>query len=151
MPLLIVSDPSTGKSQKVELEDARMTPLIGKKIGDVVDGAVANMAGYKLKITGGTDKDGIPMRPDIHGSAKSHKILSGGVGFHPKSEGERRRKVIRGNTLSTESKCINLAVVGQPKSKAAEGAEKLAGQAEKTEKPAKKPKKAEKPAEEKKE
>ena len=117
MPLLIVSDPSTGKSQKVELEDARMTPLIGKKIGDVVDGAVANMAGYKLKITGGTDKDGIPMRPDIHGSAKSQIILSGGVGFHPKSEGERRRKVIRGNTISSESKFLNLSIVGQPKGK----------------------------------
>ncbi len=144
MPLLIVSDPSTGKSQKVELEDARMTPLVGKKIGDVVDGAVANMAGYKLKITGGTDKDGIPMRPDIHGSAKSHKILSGGVGFHPKSEGERRRKVIRGNTVSSESKFLNLSIVGQPKSKATEGAETSA---EKAEKPAKKPKKAEKPSE----
>ncbi len=117
MPLLIVSDPSTGKSQKVELEDARMTPLIGKKIGDVVDGAVANMAGYKLKITGGTDKDGIPMRPDIHGSAKSQIILSEGVGFHPKSEGERRRKVIRGNTISSESKFLNLSIVGQPKGK----------------------------------
>lgn len=145
MPLLIVSDPSTGKSQKVELEDARMTPLVGKKIGEVVDGAVANMAGYKLKITGGTDKDGIPMRPDIHGSAKSHVILSGGVGFHPKTEGERKRKVIRGNTISIESKFINLSVVGQPKSKAAEGEDKA-------EKPAKKAKKAEaKPAEEKKE
>lgn len=117
MPLLIVSDPSTGKSQKIELEDARMTPLFGKKIGEVVDGAIANMAGYKLKITGGTDKDGIPMRSDIHGSAKSQIILSGGVGFHPKAEGERRRKVIRGNTIGPESKFINMAVVGQPKGK----------------------------------
>ena len=117
MPLLIVSDPSTGKSQKVELEDARMTPLVGKKIGEVVDGSVANMAGYKLKITGGNDKDGIPMRPDIHGTAKSHIILSGGVGFHPKSEGERRRKVVRGNTISMDIKFVNLSIAGQPKGK----------------------------------
>jgi small subunit ribosomal protein S6e len=117
MPLLIVSNPSTGKSQKVELEDTRMSPLFGKKIGEVVDGAIANMAGYKLKITGGTDKDGVPMRPDIHGSAKSQIILSGGVGFHPKSEGERKRKVIRGNTIGPESKFINMAIVGQPKGK----------------------------------
>ena len=117
MPLLIVSDPSTGKSQKVDIEDARMSPLVGKKIGEIIDGAVANMAGYKLKISGGTDKDGIPMRPDIHGSAKSRVILSGGVGYHPKAEGERRRKVIRGNTLSSESKFINLTIVGQPKGK----------------------------------
>ena len=117
MPLLIVSDPSTGKSQKVELEDARMTPLVGKKIGEVVDGSVANMAGYKLKITGGNDKDGIPMRPDIHGTAKSHIILSGGVGFHPKSEGERRRKVVRGNTINMDIKFVNLSIAGQPKGK----------------------------------
>ena len=117
MPLLIVSDPSTGKSQKVEIEDARMTPIIGKKIGEVIDGAVANMAGYKLKIMGGTDKDGIPMRSDIHGSGKSQIILSGGVGFHPKSEGERKRKVVRGNTISVDSKFINLSIVGQPKGK----------------------------------
>lgn len=115
MPLLIISDPSTGKSQKVEFEDNRMTPLLGKKIGEVVDGAVANMAGYKLKITGGTDKDGIPMRPDVHGSAKSTPILSGGVGYHPKAKGERKRKVIRGNIISIETKFLNLAVVGQPK------------------------------------
>ena len=140
MPLLIVSDPSTGKSQKVELEDARMTPLIGKKIGEVVDGAFANMAGYKLKITGGTDKDGVPMRPDIHGSAKSQIILSGGIGFHPKSEGERKRKVVRGNTISPESKFLNLAIVGQPKGK------KKAEKKEKTEEAA-----AEMPVEEKKE
>ena len=140
MPLLIVSDPSTGKSQKVELEDARMTPLIGKKIGEVVDGAVANMAGYKLKITGGTDKDGVPMRPDIHGSGKSQIILSGGIGFHPKSEGERKRKVVRGNTIGPDSKFLNLAIVDQPKGK------KKADKKEKTEDAA-----SEKPAEEKKE
>ena len=137
MPLLIVSDPSTGKSQKVELEDARMSPLVGKKIGEVVDGSVANMAGYKLKITGGTDKDGVPMRPDIHGTAKSHIILSGGVGFHPKAEGERRRKVVRGNTISMDCKFINFSIAGQPKGKK---------KAEKAAEPA-----AEKPSEEKKE
>ncbi len=115
MPLLIVSDPATGKSQKVELEDARMGPLVGKKIGETVDGTLAGLQGYKLKITGGTDKDGVPMRPDIHGSAKSHPVLSSGVGFHPKSEGDRKRKVVRGNTVSSETKFLNLTVVGQAK------------------------------------
>jgi len=35
MPVLIVSDPETGTSQKVELEDERMSPLIGRRIGEV--------------------------------------------------------------------------------------------------------------------
>ena len=113
MPLLIVSDPSTGKSQKIELEDSRITPLIGKKIGETIDGALVGVQGYELKITGGTDKDGIPMRPDIHGGAKVAVILSNGVGYKPKSKGLRKKNVIRGNTVSVESRFINLSIVGQ--------------------------------------
>jgi len=115
MPLLIVSDPSTGKSQKFDLEDTKMSPLIGKKIGEVIDGTFAGLNGYKLKIMGGTDKDGIPMRPDVHGAAKNFIILSGGVGYHPKSEGARKRKVVRGNTISVDTKFLNLVVFEAPK------------------------------------
>jgi len=71
MPVLIVSDPATGTSQRVEIEDAQLRPLVGTRIGMTIDGAIAGMQGYKLKLTGGTDKDGIPMRPDVHGSAKA--------------------------------------------------------------------------------
>jgi small subunit ribosomal protein S6e len=115
MPLLIVSDPSTGKSQKFEVEDARMKPVYGKKIGETVEGNFAGLQGFKLKITGGTDKDGVPMRPDVHGAAKNKIVLSGGVGFHPPTDGARKRKVVRGNTVSNETKFLNLAVVEAPK------------------------------------
>ena len=117
MPTLIVSDPSTGKSQKIELEDSRFSPLIGKRIGEIIDGNIANMTGYKLKITGGNDKDGIPMRTDIHGSVKISTILSKGVGYHPKTKGERKRKVIRGNMVSSDTKFLNLIIAEQPKSR----------------------------------
>jgi small subunit ribosomal protein S6e len=115
MPMLIISDPSTGKSQKFELEDAMMRSIAGKTVGEVIDGTFAGLQGYKLKITGGTDKDGVPMRSDVHGSGKSHIILSGGVGFHPGSEGARKRKVVRGNTVSNEIKFLSLAVIEAPK------------------------------------
>jgi small subunit ribosomal protein S6e len=115
MPVLVVSDPETGKSQRVELEVARMAPLVGRRIGEVVDGTVANMPGHKLKLTGGTDKDGIPMRPDVHGSAKADIILSGGVGYKPKNKGERKRVMVRGNTVSTETTFLNLVIVERPK------------------------------------
>jgi len=115
MPVLIVSDPETGTSQRVELEDARMAPLIGRRIGEVLDGTIANMPGHKLKLTGGTDKDGIPMRPDVHGSAKADIILSGGVGYKPKKKGERKRVIVRGNTVSTETTFLNLSIVERPK------------------------------------
>jgi small subunit ribosomal protein S6e len=114
MPVLIISDPETGTSQKVELEDNRMGPLVGRRIGEVIDGTVADLAGHKLQFTGGTDKDGIPMRPDVHGSAKSRIILSGGVGYRPKRKGERKRVVVRGNTVSVETTFLNFKIVEKP-------------------------------------
>jgi small subunit ribosomal protein S6e len=115
MPVLIVSDPETGTSQKVELEDERMSPLVGLRIGEVIDGTIANLAGHRIQLTGGTDKDGIPMRPDVHGGAKANIILSGGVGYKPKRKGERKRVVVRGNTVTPETTFLNFKIVERPK------------------------------------
>jgi len=117
MPVLIVSNPIDGTSQRVELDDQQLRALYGTRIGQVVEGAVAGMQGYKIKLTGGTDKDGIPMRPDVHGSAKARVILSGGVGYKPKNKGEKKRKVVRGNTVSTETTFLNFTIVEAPKGK----------------------------------
>ncbi len=115
MPVLVVSDPETGRSQRVELEDARMAPLIGRRIGEVIDGTIAGLAGHRIQLTGGTDKDGIPMRPDVHGSAKVDIILSGGVGFKPKNKGERKRVIVRGNIVSADTTFLNFKIVEKPK------------------------------------
>ncbi|MCW4036491.1 MAG: 30S ribosomal protein S6e [Candidatus Bathyarchaeota archaeon] len=115
MPVLIVSDPETGTSQKVELEDERMAPLLGRRIGEVMDGTIANLPGHRIQLTGGTDKDGIPMRPDVHGSVKANIILSGGVGYKPKRKGERKRVVVRGNIVSPETIFLNFKIVEKPK------------------------------------
>ena len=117
MPILIISDPAAGTSQRVEIEDTQLRPLVGTRIGQTIDGSVAGMQGYKLKFTGGTDKDGIPMRPDVHGSAKAHIVLSGGVGYKPKNDGEQKRKVVRGNTVSTETTFLNFSIAEAPKKK----------------------------------
>ena len=118
MPVLIVSDPN-GTSQRVEIEDAQLRPLVGTRIGQVIDGSLAGMQGYKLKFTGGTDKDGVPMRPDVHGSARARIVLSGGVGYKPTDKGMQKRKVVRGNTVSAETSFLNFSVVDVPKGKKA--------------------------------
>jgi small subunit ribosomal protein S6e len=115
MPVLIISDPETGTSQKVELEDTKMAPIMGRRIGEVIDGTVADLAGYKIQLTGGTDKDGIPMRPDVHGGVKARVVLSGGVGYKPKNKGERKRVVVRGNTVSADTMFLNFKIVEKPK------------------------------------
>jgi len=115
---IIVSDPETGKSQVVELEGSRAVPLIGRRLGETVDSSIVGQSGSKMKITGGCDKDGFPMRPDIHGGVRANTILSGGVGFHPKRGGERRRKTVRGNIITEEIVQINMKSVKESLQKA---------------------------------
>jgi len=117
MPILIISDPVAGTSQRVEIEESKLRTLVGTRIGQTIDGSIAGMQGYQIKFTGGTDKDGIPMRPDVHGSAKSHIVLTGGVGYNPENKGEQKRKVVRGNTISTETTFLNFVITEAPKKK----------------------------------
>jgi len=112
---VIVSDPEEGKSKVVELEGARAVPLIGRRLGEAVDGSVVGMSGKKLQITGGSDKDGFPMRPDVHGGVRVSVVVSKSVGFHPKREGERQRKTLRGNVLTEDIVQVNMRVIEKAK------------------------------------
>lgn len=118
---LIVSDPQTGTSKVVEVEEARAVPFIGRKIGETMDGAVVDLPAHKLQIMGGSDKDGVPMKPNVHGGVRRKVVLGGGVGFNATKGGERKRKAVRGNTVTDEIVQINMKIVEQPaKPKAAE-------------------------------
>jgi small subunit ribosomal protein S6e len=112
---VIVSDPETGTSKVVELEESRAAPLVGRRIGEVVEGALVDLPAHKVKIVGGSDKDGVPMRPSVHGGVRKRVILSGGVGFNPKNSGERRRKTVRGNVITDEIVQVNTKIVEKPK------------------------------------
>ncbi len=114
---IVLSDPETGKAQKIELEGTKAAPLIGRRIGDIMDGTILGLPGYKIQITGGTDKDGFPMRPDIHGGVRTKVIVSSGPGFKPKRKGERRRKMLRGNIITEEIVQINMKILEKPKVK----------------------------------
>ena len=112
---IIISDPDSGTSKTVELEETRTVPLIGRRVGEVLDGAIVGLSGHKVKITGGSDKDGFPMRPNVHGGVRRKVILGGGVGFNPKDEGQRRRKMVRGNVITDEIVQINMKIMEKPK------------------------------------
>ena len=112
---VILSDPETGGSKSVELDGTRAVPLVGRKLGETIDGSVVGMAGRRLKITGGSDKDGFPMRPNIHGGVRVSVILSEGVGFNPSRDGERQRKKIRGSVITEDIVQINMKVLEKPK------------------------------------
>jgi small subunit ribosomal protein S6e len=107
---LVVSD-NKGKSISQELKDRAANPLLGSKIGEIIDSSIIGIAGGKIKITGGSDKSGTPMRPDVHGGVKKYVLLSRGVGMRNASEGNRIRKLIRGNMVTEEIYQLNCVLV----------------------------------------
>ena len=112
---IIISDPKTGTSKTVETEETRTIPLIGRKIGEIIDGSIMSLPGHKLQITGGSDKDGFPIRPNVHGGVRRRVMLSGGIGFNPQDKGERRRKTVRGNVITDEIVQINMKIMEKPR------------------------------------
>jgi small subunit ribosomal protein S6e len=108
---IVINDPSDGKSYSFEVTGHHANNLLGKKIGDQVDGINANLPGYKLEITGGSDKAGFPMRADFEGSARRRLLMTEGIGYHPTDyPGKRKRVSVRGNRISNEIIQINLKV-----------------------------------------
>lgn len=107
---LVVSD-NKGKSISQELKDRAANPLLGSKVGEIIDSSIIGIAGGKIKITGGSDKSGTPMRPDIHGGVKKYVLLSRGVGMRNANEGNRIRKLMRGNMVTEEIYQLNCVLV----------------------------------------
>ena len=103
---LVLSDPKTGKSEAQELKDSPAQLLVGRKIGDVLDGATIGLTG-KIMITGGSDKAGFPMRADTMGGGKNYVLLTKGVGYRTKEDGSKKRKLVRGNTITEETFQVN--------------------------------------------
>ena len=110
-----------------------LSQFLGKKIGDVVDGIFVGegeqtLAGYKLEITGGSDKTGTPMRSDLSGGNRQSILVTESTGFKGhslvhktkggekkrfryKPDGMRKRRYFRGNTVTQDTRQINLKVV----------------------------------------
>jgi len=119
---IVVSDPKTKKAYQKEIEQGQ-SGLLGKKIGEKFSGSHLGLPGYELEITGGSDKEGFPMRRDVEGPGRKKILLSHPPGFHPKSRGRRKRKSIRGNTVSQQVSQINIKIVTH----GAKSAEELMG------------------------
>lgn len=106
----IINDVKTGKSYNVAVSGHHANSLIGKNIGEIVDGIFVGLPGYKLKITGGSDNTGVPMRGDMPGNKRRNLLMSDGLSFHEKYPGERKRVAVRGSAISASIVQINMAV-----------------------------------------
>lgn len=108
---VVVSDPETGTTYQREVDGQDANRFVGRELGDEVDGAAVGLDGFTLELTGGSDDTGRPMRDDVPGSDLRELLLTGGVGYEPRRDGERRRITVRGRQVGERTAQINAAVV----------------------------------------
>ena len=108
---IVISDTKTGKSYGVDLPKDKEGSLIGKKIGDKLEGGEVGAEGYELQITGGSDLAGFPMRADVSGPRRVGITISSGTGIRGQSKGMRAKRNVRGNIVSDQIVQINAKVL----------------------------------------
>jgi len=108
---VVVADPDDGTTHQFEVDGQDANRFVGRSIGDTVGGGAVGLDGYELEITGGSDESGRPMRADVAGSETKAVLLSGGTGFNPTRDGERRRVTVRGSEIGEETRQINASIV----------------------------------------
>ncbi len=107
---IVVSEPTTRKAYQIEIDAAKSAALIGKKISEEFGGDLIGLNGYTLKITGGSDNSGFPMRPELPGSSRRNSLLKNTPGFHPKWKGQQKRRLVCSNTISQSISQVNVKV-----------------------------------------
>ena len=117
---VVISDPKTKKAYQVEKE---APSLLGTKIGQKFDGSMVGLSGFTMEVTGGSDKEGFPMRSDLEGTARKKVLITKSTGFRGlkitkrkgkknyKVDGLRKRKYVRGNTISESIAQVNCKIV----------------------------------------
>jgi small subunit ribosomal protein S6e len=109
---VIVGD-DDGATYSFEVDGQDANRFIGRSIGETVDGESVGLSGYEVEITGGSDQSGRPMHGEISGAETTTLLSTGGVGFEPTVDGERKRITVRGAEVSEETRQINAKIASR--------------------------------------
>ena len=114
MPIKVVIAEKSGKSWKLELNNES---IFGKSIGDTIKGneILPDLDGYELEITGGSDTAGFPMSKNVEGIGLKQEMFQKGWSMRDNYPGIRRRKTIRGKTISDSTSQLNLKIIKEGK------------------------------------
>ncbi len=107
---VVVSDPETGTTYQRDVDGQDANRFLGIELGEEVDGSAVGLSGYSLELTGGSDTAGRPLRNDVAGPNLKQVLLTGGTGYKPEREGERKRVTVRGREISEEVVQINARI-----------------------------------------
>lgn len=112
---LNVSYPATGSQKLFEIVDEhKLRIFYEKRIGTEVDVDILGdeWKGYVLKISGGNDKQGFPMKQGVLSNVRVRLLLSKGHScYRPRRDGERKRKSVRGCIVDSNLSVLSLIVV----------------------------------------
>ena len=114
---LNISYPANGSQKLLEVDDdRRLRVFMDRRMGHEVpaDSLGDEWKGYVLRITGGNDKQGFPMKQGVMHPTRVRLLLSAGHScYRPRRTGERRRKSVRGCIVAMDLAVLALAVVRQ--------------------------------------
>jgi len=112
---LNIANPATGAQKKIEIEDEnKLRIFMERRMAEEVpaDSLGEEFKGYVLKITGGNDKDGFPMRQGVLVNRRVRLLLRRGMPcYRPKRKGERKRKAVRGCIVGSDIAALSLIIV----------------------------------------
>jgi small subunit ribosomal protein S6e len=98
-----------------EIDDEnKLRPFYEKRISAEIgaDHLGEEWKGYVLRITGGNDKQGFPMKQGVMTNGRVRLLLSKGHScYRPRRKGERKRKSVRGCIVDWNLSVMNLIVV----------------------------------------
>src|SRR3989344_6009557 len=114
MPEFKIVISEKGKSYSKILTNDESNFLLSKKIRDKIEGGHLGLKGYEFEVTGGSDKEGFPMRRDVEGLGRKKIFLTKNeVGTRINKKGLRIRKSVASNTISQLTSQVNLKVIKQ--------------------------------------
>jgi small subunit ribosomal protein S6e len=110
-----ISYPQNGTQKCFEIDDDNKCRIFyDKRMGTEVeaDGLGDEFKGYILKISGGNDKDGFPMKQGIILNGRTKVLMSKGHScYRPRRTGERKRKTVRGCVVGPDLRVVALTIV----------------------------------------
>uniref|UniRef100_A0A6U3NWB1 40S ribosomal protein S6 n=1 Tax=Ditylum brightwellii TaxID=49249 RepID=A0A6U3NWB1_9STRA len=109
-----IAAPSTGMQKIIEIDDEkRLQNLYERRMAQEIDGGVLGdeFEGYVLRISGGNDKQGFPMRQGVLTNTRVRLLCKKGhAAYRPRRTGERKRKSVRGCIVGQDIAVLNLVV-----------------------------------------
>jgi len=111
-----IACPTTGGQKVFDFDDEKKLRIFMEmRISDEVDASPLGdeFKGYILRITGGNDKDGFPMKQGVLVNHRVRLLLKPGVVGYRRGtrEGVRRRRTVRGCIVANDLSVINCIVV----------------------------------------